>query len=167
MKNILVKSSGDLTDGQEFYNFVADKALQNRVVVICGGGTKISAALEAAGYDVEFDKLERRVTATVAEKIIMRDVLAGEAKNLQKKFLHWNVIVVPPILYLAQSRVQSTATIWSRRTNSALTKFTSSPKKTGRKKRKKFLKISPKSKLLVWVILKSILMFYWKYSLKN
>jgi hypothetical protein len=100
MKDVLVKGSGDLTDTQEFFNFVADKTLQNRVVVICGGGTKISAALKEAGFAIKFDDLGRRVTATPHEKIIMRDVLASETKNLQKKFHRWNVIVVPPILYL-------------------------------------------------------------------
>lgn len=99
MKNILVKGSGDITDRLTFFNFVVEKARENYVVVICGGGTKISAALEKAGYVVEYDKLGRRVTKTWDERMIMRDVLEHEEKRLQDKFVGKGVIVVPPILY--------------------------------------------------------------------
>ncbi|MBU3925605.1 hypothetical protein KJ763_00335 [Patescibacteria group bacterium] len=99
MKNILVKGSGDVTDSLQFFNFVVEKARDNYVVVICGGGTKISAALEKAGYVVEYDELGRRVTKTWEERMIMRDVLEHEEKRLQDKFVGKGVIVVPPILY--------------------------------------------------------------------
>jgi|WetSurMetagenome_2_1015567.scaffolds.fasta_scaffold875811_1 acetylglutamate kinase len=99
MKNILVKGSGDITDSLQFFNFVVEKARDNYVVVICGGGTKISAALEKAGYAIEYDKLGRRVTKTWEERIIMRDVLEHEEKRLQDKFAGKGVIVVSPILY--------------------------------------------------------------------
>ena len=99
MKNILVKGSGDITDSQQFFDFVVDKAQDNYVVVICGGGTRISAALENAGFTVEFDALERRVTKTWEERIIMRDVLEHEEKRLQDKFVGKGVVVISPILY--------------------------------------------------------------------
>jgi len=99
MKNILVKGSGDITDSLQFFNFVVEKARDNYVVVICGGGTKISAALEKAGYVIEYDELGRRVTKTWEERMIMRDVLEHEEKRLQDKFVGKGVIVVPPILY--------------------------------------------------------------------
>lgn len=99
MKNILVKGSGDITNSLQFFNFVVEKAQDNYVVVICGGGTKISAALEKAGYVVEYDMLGRRVTKTWEERMIMRDVLEHEEKKLQDKFVGKGVIVVPPILY--------------------------------------------------------------------
>lgn len=99
MKNILIKGSGDITESQAFFDFVVEKAQDNYVVVICGGGTKISAALEKAGYAIEYDALNRRVTKTAEEKIIMRDVLVSEQKKLQDKFAGYNVVVIPPILY--------------------------------------------------------------------
>ncbi|MEK7471113.1 MAG: hypothetical protein AAB623_00485 [Patescibacteria group bacterium] len=99
MKNILVKGSGDITDSQKFFDFVVKKAKDNYVVVICGGGTKISAALEKAGYVVKYDELNRRVTKTWEERMIMRDVLEHEEKKLQDKFVGKGVVVVSPILY--------------------------------------------------------------------
>lgn len=99
MKNIIVKGSGDITDSQQFFEFVVEKAKENYVVVICGGGTRISAALEKSGYIVEYDELGRRVTKTWEERIIMRDILEHEEKRLQDKFVGKGVIVVPPILY--------------------------------------------------------------------
>jgi hypothetical protein len=36
MKNILIKASGDITDSQQFFDFVVAKAQNNYVVVIYG-----------------------------------------------------------------------------------------------------------------------------------
>lgn len=83
MKNILVKGSGDIIDSQQFFDFVVDKAWKNYTVVICGGGTKISAAFEKAGYVVEFDSLDRRITKTWEERMIMRDILEHEEKGFR------------------------------------------------------------------------------------
>lgn len=99
MKNILIKSSGDVTRDESFFDFVVKKAQKNQVVVICGGGTRISVALEEAGYIIEFDSLDRRIMKTLEERIIMKDILEKEAKTLQEKFADKNVVVVPPILY--------------------------------------------------------------------
>lgn len=99
MKNILIKGSGDITDSQQFFNFVVEKAKENYVVVICGGGTKVNTALESAGYIVEFDILGSRITKTWEERIIMRDVLEHEERRLQDKFVGKGVIIVSPILY--------------------------------------------------------------------
>lgn len=103
MKNILVKGSGDITDSQQFFDFVVKKAKSNYVVVICGGGTEISAALEKAGYPIEYDTLGRRITKTWEERMIMRDVLEHKEKKLQDKFVGKGVIVVSPILYAGSS----------------------------------------------------------------
>lgn len=99
MKNILVKGSGDVTDSQRFFDFVVDRASENYTVVICGAGTKISTALEKAGYAIEFDSLGRRITRIWEERIIMRDILEHEEKKLQDKFVGRGVVVVSPILY--------------------------------------------------------------------
>ncbi|MCK4554350.1 hypothetical protein KAU19_05330 [Candidatus Parcubacteria bacterium] len=99
MKNVLIKGSGDVTESHEFFSFVVNKAAENYTVVICGGGTKISAALEKAGYTVEFDKLGRRITKTWEERIIMRDILEREEKRLQDKFVGKGVVIIPPVLY--------------------------------------------------------------------
>jgi len=99
MKNILIKGSGDVTDSQLFFDFVVEKALKNYVVVICGGGAKISLALESAGYTVKFDTLGSRITKTWEERMIMRDILEKEEKRLQDKFVGKGVVVESPILY--------------------------------------------------------------------
>lgn len=99
MKNILVKGSGDITNKKQFFDFVVKKAKENYVVVICGGGTKISATLKDAGYEIKYDELNRRITKTWEERIIMRNVLEHEEKKLQDKFVGMGVIVIPPILY--------------------------------------------------------------------
>lgn len=100
MKNILVKGSGDITDSQKFFDFVVHKAKDNYVVVICGGGTKISSALVKAGYVIKYDGLGRRITKTWEERMIMRNVLEHEEKKLQDKFVGKGVVVVSPILYV-------------------------------------------------------------------
>jgi len=99
MKNILIKGSGDVTISHLFFNFVVKKAKDNYVVVICGGGTKISEALKKAGYVVEFDALGRRITKTWEERLIMRSVLECEEKRLQDMFVGKGVVVIPPILH--------------------------------------------------------------------
>jgi hypothetical protein len=109
--NILIKASGDITDGQQFFDFVSEKAQNNYVVLICGGGTKINEALKKAGYMIGFDSIGRRVMKTAEEQTIMRDVLVTERERLQKKFEPFNdldyegktettgVLVVAPFLY--------------------------------------------------------------------
>lgn len=99
MKNILIKASGDVTEKKEFFDFVAEKAEGNYVVVICGGGTKISKALEEAGYAIRYDGCNRRITETAEERMIMRDILEQEEKRLQDEFVGKGVVVVAPILY--------------------------------------------------------------------
>lgn len=99
MKNILVKGSGDVTDNQEFFDFAVEKAINNQVLVICGGGTKINLALESEGYKVKFDELGCRITETWKERIIMRNVLEEEEKRLQDKFVGKGVTVEAPIIY--------------------------------------------------------------------
>lgn len=99
MKNILIKASGDVTGKKKFFEFVLKMSRKNYVLVICGGGTKISAALEKAGYSISYDKHGRRITKTWAERIIMRDILEREEKRLQDKFVGRGVVVKAPIIY--------------------------------------------------------------------
>ena len=99
MKNILIKGSGDVTSSKGFFDLVVEKAHDNYVVVICSGGTKISAALEKAGHTVAYDMQNRRITKTLEERTIMRDILEEEEKRLQDVFVGTGVVVVSPILY--------------------------------------------------------------------
>ena len=109
--NVLIKASGDVVDSQQLFDFIAEKAQSNYVVLICGGGTKINEALKKAGYMIGFDSMGRRVMKTTKEQIIMRDVLVEERERIQKKFEPFNgldyegkiettgVLVVAPFLY--------------------------------------------------------------------
>ena len=99
IRNVLIKGSGDVTDSQEFFDFAVEKAINNQVLVICGGGTKINLALKSAGYEVRFDELGCRITETWDERMIMRNVLEREEKSLQDKFVGKGVMVEAPIIY--------------------------------------------------------------------
>lgn len=95
----MIKVSGDLVRRQKFLDFAIKKAEHNYVVVICGGGTKISAALKEAGYEIKFDELGRRITKTWEERKIMRDVLEKQEKELQDNFVGKGILVKSPILH--------------------------------------------------------------------
>ena len=97
MRDILIKASGDVTACRDFFDYIAEKAKESYVVLIAGGGTKISDALVKAGHAVEFNE-HGRVSTTDAERKIMRQVLDGEVRRLQKIFTDKRVFVVPPIL---------------------------------------------------------------------
>jgi acetylglutamate kinase len=105
LTKILIKTSGDLTDSQQFFDFVKKKAgttFEKHLAVICGGGTKISAALKKSGYTIEFDSMNRRVLHSLEEQVIMRDVLQLEQIKLSIKFVQAGIInlnVVLPVLY--------------------------------------------------------------------
>jgi len=86
LKNILIKASGDVTEKEDFFSYVNHKSQEGHVVVISGGGTKISAALKTAGFKIIFDDKNRRVTKTLREKQIARDVLELEQARLQDEF---------------------------------------------------------------------------------
>ena len=98
MKNVLIKVSGDVKDHPYFLAFAEGKAKGNYVVIITGGGTQVSSALEKAGYRVQYNE-HGRVTATWEERKIARDVLEKEAKDLEDKFLGKGIVILPPILY--------------------------------------------------------------------
>src|SRR4030042_152107 len=97
MKNILIKSSGDVSDSKKFYDFAVNQAKRNYTVVICGGGSKINSALEKKGYKTKFDK-HGRVMKTWEERKIAREVLEQEEKILQDKFVGTGVNVIAPFL---------------------------------------------------------------------
>jgi len=97
--NVLIKVSGDVAESQKFLDFVIAKAKTNYVVVISGGGTKISNALEEAGFPIKFDDKHGRITETWEERRIARDILEQEQKKLQDKFIGKGIIVMAPILY--------------------------------------------------------------------
>ncbi|OGD68142.1 hypothetical protein A2996_00565 [Candidatus Campbellbacteria bacterium RIFCSPLOWO2_01_FULL_34_15] len=99
MKTILIKGSGDVTERQEFLDFITEKSKKDYVVVICGGGSKINKALKEGGYSVQFDDSGRRITKTPEEKTIARNILEKERNILQDKFYTKNVFVLSPILY--------------------------------------------------------------------
>ena len=97
MKNILIKSSGDVSDNKKFYDFAVYQAKRNYTVVICGGGSKINNALEKEGYKIKFDK-HGRIMKTWEERKIAREILEQEEKRLQDKFVGTGVNVIPPLL---------------------------------------------------------------------
>jgi len=97
MKNILIKASGDVLNNEKFIKFVNEKAKQNKVVAICGGGTQISEALIKAGYKIKYDDFGR-VVETQKEKKIVRSVLAKQKKALQKKINLKNIDIIIPIM---------------------------------------------------------------------
>ncbi|MFZ2192954.1 MAG: hypothetical protein WAV31_01810 [Candidatus Moraniibacteriota bacterium] len=97
MKNILIKASGDVLNNEKFIEFVKDKAKENNVVVICGGGTQISSALVKAGYEIKYCEYGR-VTKDKEEKEIVKNVLKKEKNNLQKKLENKNIKLVIPVL---------------------------------------------------------------------
>jgi len=99
LKTILIKGSGDVTERQEFLDFITEKSKKDYVVVICGGGSKINKALKEGGYSVQFDDSGRRITKTPEEKTIARNILEKERNILQDKFYTKNVFVLSPILY--------------------------------------------------------------------
>ena len=78
----------------------------------------------------------------------MRDVLAGEAKNLQKKFLHWNVIVVPPILYLGSISCPINGDDMVKAHELGFDEIYVLTKKDRKKKKKKIFKDFPKVQII-------------------
>ena len=98
-RNILIKVSGDVVASAEFFDFALRKADDNYVVIICGGGTKVSDALAAVGYPIRFDENHGRVTETLEERKIARDVLEREAQELEDRFVGKGVVVLAPVLY--------------------------------------------------------------------
>jgi hypothetical protein len=123
MKNILFKGSGDVIDSQKFFNFVIKKSQHNYAVVICGGGTKISRALEEAGYKIYFDEFGRRITKTWKERIIMCNILEHEKKGfrislLEEAWLLFRRLFMPALFY-----AQLMGMIWLRLTTLVLMKY--------------------------------------------
>ena len=99
IKNILIKSSGDVAESRRFISFVRRKARNNYVVVVCGGGTKISEAFQKAGHPIRFDEIHGRITETWEERKLARDILEQEEQNLQDAFVGRGVVVMAPIIY--------------------------------------------------------------------
>lgn len=97
MENILVKASGDTLGEAKFIKFVKDKAKKNKVVVICGGGTQISKALEKAGYKINYNHLGR-VAETKGERNIIKKVLQKEKIKIEKRFHSKNIEIIIPVL---------------------------------------------------------------------
>jgi len=97
MKNILIKSSGDVLNNKKLIGFIKNKAKKSRVVVICGGGTQISEALIKAGYKIKYDEYGR-ITKTTKEKNIVKKVLEKHKKELEKIINSKNAKVAIPIL---------------------------------------------------------------------
>jgi len=100
LKNILIKVSGDLLDSDEFFDFACEKARNNYVVVICGGGTQVNRELEKHGIVPYFEN-GRRITRTLKERKIAREVLWKLRDDLQDKFVGKGVWVVSPYIQIA------------------------------------------------------------------
>lgn len=100
VKNVLIKVSGDVVEKGGVLDFIADKARENYVVVVCGAGTKIGAAPEERGHEVKFNR-HGRVTESFEERRIVRNVLEQEQKKLQDKLVGTGANVVAPIIEMA------------------------------------------------------------------
>lgn len=102
-KNTLIKASGDVTENPGFINFCEIKSKSENVVLICGGGSKITEAFKKANYPVKFDDQGRRITNNQAERMLMKEVLE-EQKNILKEKLQFekNISIVIPMLYVGQ-----------------------------------------------------------------
>lgn len=97
MKNILIKASGDVLNDEKFIKFVKERARQNKIVVICGGGTQISEALMKAGYKIKYDAFGR-VVKMQKEKKIVKNVLGKQRRTLEKSINSKNIDIIVPIL---------------------------------------------------------------------
>ncbi|MEA1926164.1 MAG: hypothetical protein U9M90_02870 [Patescibacteria group bacterium] len=101
VKNILVKTSGDVIKNNYFKKFVTNLAKKSFVVVVVGGGTEISERLSKAGYELFFDDIHGRITESWEERKIAREVLEKNAKILQDFFVGKGIFVVPSIIDIA------------------------------------------------------------------
>jgi acetylglutamate kinase len=97
MKNILLKASGDVLHNPKFIKFSKDKSKNNKVVIICGGGTRISEALIKSGYKIKYDNLGR-VVETEKEKSIVKNILGKQKSAFNKIIGTKNIEVIVPIL---------------------------------------------------------------------
>jgi len=97
IRNVLIKVSGDVCDSPKFFTFTIEKAKENYVVVICGGGTEINETLKKGGYEINFGP-HGRITRTWEERKIVRDVLERKEKELQDTLVGKGVVVIAPIL---------------------------------------------------------------------
>ena len=103
--NVLVKLSGDcidLNNSRLFTKFLEPLAHQNHMVIVPGGGTGITQALQAAGVPspAKFMELGRELR-TLEERQIARDVLERHQAYVQD-FLdakHVHCAVEIPVLY--------------------------------------------------------------------
>lgn len=99
MKKILIKTSGDVSGDKKLVEFAKRKAkTNNKVVIICGGGTQINHDLLQAGYKVKFG-IHGRILKSNKEEKIVRKVLEEERRGLEKKIKDKNITVLSPILF--------------------------------------------------------------------
>ena len=90
MKNVLFKVSGDLHEHPRVIDFIKQKSKDSYVVVICGGGTQINKAITKAGYKINFSD-QGRITATLEERQIARDVLEKIQTEMQEDFIRQGI----------------------------------------------------------------------------
>ena len=98
MRRLLIKASGDVIRKSEFIKDVKEKGEKNILVVICGGGSRVSGILKAVGYDISFDETGSRILSTGPERALAKKILDAEAETLAIRLQHRNIHVIAPIL---------------------------------------------------------------------
>ncbi len=105
--NILIKVSGDLVFDSKTISFIKQKAKKNYVVILVGGGTDITKALEeyhrkkGKRYKPNFVPALGRKLKTFRERQIARDILEQNQKALQDKLVGTTGVAVEiPVLHL-------------------------------------------------------------------
>jgi hypothetical protein len=97
VSKVLIKISGDLNEDRTVLAFIAKKARNNFVVVICGGGTQINEEIEKGGFSIHFGE-HGRVTASLRERQIARDVLEDIQMKLQNRLIGTGAYVEKPVV---------------------------------------------------------------------
>lgn len=100
-KNVLFKVSGDLVNNTRFQEFVIEKAKDNYVVVICGGGRQINKTLKKNGIKPYYNGNGARVTKSLKERDLQREVLWKVRDKLINVFIGKGVWVVSPFIEVA------------------------------------------------------------------
>lgn len=102
VKNVLFKVSGDLHKHPMVITHIKEKSKGSYVIVICGGGTQINKAISTAGYKINFSD-HGRITATLEERQIARDVLETIQSQMQEDFIRQgiNAHVWKPVINVA------------------------------------------------------------------
>lgn len=100
--NCLVKISGNLLENVKVLSWLKEKSKEFSLVILIGGGEQINTAFMEKGFNIKFCTLGR-VTETLVERQLARDVLENNQANIQDQ-LDWQGIsarVIIPVMNIA------------------------------------------------------------------